>query len=224
MEQMYSNLPARTKRLINSWNTRTSILKFRAYSLLPVTETGIHYSIERVLTDANRPDLRFALYMITKELAVNAVKANLKVIHFLDHQTSINDVEKYGQILSQFRDLISEDWAARQAEKGKELNLFVEISFNRVDDILNIEVLNSRPITEIELARFENKLRLAMSDTDMSEYAMGGGDSEEGAGMGLLLIVNILKSLELPFESISIKCPNNLATVVTVKIPLGEEK
>lgn len=213
-------MPAEIAGILDNWNIDERNVKFRAYALLPATEQGIHYAIDHVLAEKERPDLRFAVYMIVKELAMNAVKANLKLTYFSEINVGLEDGEQYRWAIKRFHDLLDEDWAFMYAVKSRERSMFVEICFICDSDQLTIRVVNNRPISDFELARFRKKLSIALAADDMQEYALSGGDPEEGAGMGLMLIVNILRSLDLPLDALQIGADGSRATVVQFQIPL----
>lgn len=219
----FEHLPQRTIDTIDGWNLETTTLRFRTYVLPPITEQGINYGIQKLCNDLGRPELQIPLYLIIKELAVNATKANLKAVYFRESGFNLADDSEYRSVMRKFHDLLSEEWARKYAELGKYQNLFVEISFSRMAGSLLVQVANSRPITTTELNRFRDKIKLAEDESNCENYVLNGGDSEEGAGMGLLMIINALKSIDVSASALSIRVEDQKKTSVLVRIPLEEK-
>lgn len=78
-------------------------------------------------------------------------------------------------------------------QKAKKEGYYCMISFYYSSDGIRIEVINNAPITEQEEKSLREKLEKGMRYNDIAQFYMDNEDNTEGAGLGLALILIMLK-------------------------------
>lgn len=156
-------------------------------------EKYLQHSLRLVLDRFSRGDLLDMVYTITKELTINGVKANHKRLFFEERGFDIQDPTAYEEGVAAFRleftDEGTEQWGALALKRG----IFVKIHLSFDDTGLCIEVINNTPIAEIEERRMREKFKKSMGYSDIAEFYMDNMDNTEGAGLGIALIMILMK-------------------------------
>ena len=137
------------------------------------------------------------VYTCVKELMINATKANLKRVLFEKSKIDIDNEESYLKGMMEFRSLLSERLAQNFIKELKIRDYWVYIKFAYTQEGVRIEVINNAHITHIEDKRLREKLKKAMGYDDIAQFYMDQGDEMEGAGMGIALIVMLLKGMNI---------------------------
>jgi hypothetical protein len=80
-------------------------------------------------------------------------------------------------------------------------------------------------MTETELKNIKKKLEDAEKCEDVADYFLKneGDPNREGAGLGLVLIMMMLKSLSAPDDSLVISSKNNM-TRAYLRVPLKNDE
>ncbi len=198
-------------------------IKIRAYAILPVTEKGMSYIIDSILAKYNREDMVAPVYTAAKELAINGAKANIKTILFEENKISMDDEGQYSKGMGIFREELSEDWIFSYAKKSRERDLRVDIVYDFNPHRIIVEVINNRPISEKEDKRIRSKFQKAMAYDDIAQFYMDGGDSSEGAGMGIVLITMLLRAQGIDAHLFTIRSNYRDSTIAKVEFPLSED-
>lgn len=158
------------------------------------------------------------IYACTKELLVNASRANLKRAFFIKQNLDFNDMGQYVKGLSLMRNAIDSGEYKNYSENLKPLGLWVKFILKHSDCGIEIEVINATRIIEVEEKRIRMKLDKAMKYNNMAEFYHKEQDESEGAGMGIAIIVNLLKSAGIHPGLFRIYSEGN-HTVARVEIP-----
>ncbi|TGK17481.1 histidine kinase [Leptospira fluminis] len=162
------------------------------------------------------------LYTITKEMAINGVKANQKRIFFEDLGLDIRNPNHYNQALSQFKENFSEKMADEYGKRCLARGVFVKINVVYGEDGLVVEVINNTPVIDAEEARMREKMKKAMGYNDIAEFYMDNMDNTEGAGLGIALIMILLKSENIDPNLFRIQT-QAAETVARVEIPFNDK-
>ena len=198
-------------------------IKIRAYAILPVTECGMNYIAKTILKKYNRDDLLAPVYTSLKELALNGAKANVKTVLFKEQRIEMNNETDYARGMSMFKDELNEASIIQYATKAKEQNLMVEILYDYNPNRLIIEVINNRPISEKEETRIREKFKNAMKYDNIAQFYMDGGNSsDEGAGMGIILITMLLRGQGIDPHLFTIRSNHTDSTIAKVEFPISE--
>lgn len=186
------------------------------------TEKYILHTMNLVLGRYARLDLLDLSYTIVKELAINGIKANQKRIFFEEQGLDIHKDEDYEKGMLSFRGTVTERSQDIYGEKARIKGIYVKIYLTHNADGMCIEVENNTPITPTEERRMREKMKKSMSYNDIAEFYMDNMDNTEGAGLGLALIVILLKGAGLDPALFRILTKSD-RTVARVEIPFSDQ-
>lgn len=129
------------------------------------------------------------------ELVENAVKANLKRAFFIKQGFDLDITEQYQAGIAAFKasysDLHRTDYLT--ALRELELSVLVNVDHDRQRLLVFVEN-NTVPVAQEE-ARIRRQLAAAMNAAAFSDFCVQCGDSEEGGGLGLGMIVFLIRNL-----------------------------
>ena len=139
--------------------------------------------------------LGVALYSVIMELVGNAVKANLKRAYFREHSYSMEDPATYQAGLVAFKEshgtLKKEDYVSAL----EELELVVSVEVDLDHQRLLAYVENTTILIAEEEMRIRKKLGNAMDCSELTDFYMNYGDDVEGSGLGLAMIVFMIRQI-----------------------------
>lgn len=148
--------------------------------------------IELLLVRQDLKPLAFEMYTCLKELALNASKANYKLLFekYVTEPQGISSKKNYPHFLQMFKDEIMEHGNSRLFELAKKKNRYINITFQSTNDSIEVWVVNNQNISTIEKKAIMQRLGYSRKNDAVSFME---DDQTEGAGLGLMLIINILK-------------------------------
>ncbi len=208
------------KAAIDSAIEKEHLVRIRAYAVISATEAGLSYIVESILKRYNREDMLGPVYTSVKELSLNGAKANFKRILFEDEKINTEDDSEYERGMELFKNQLNEHMVLEYGKKSKDRKLYVDIFFDFNTDRLIVEVLNNRPISQKEDKRIREKFHTAMRYDDIAQFYMEGGDSSEGAGMGIVLVTMMLKAQQIDPHLFTIRSDYREKTLARVEFPL----
>ncbi|MBS0616725.1 MAG: hypothetical protein JSR44_00940 [Spirochaetes bacterium] len=211
------------KAAIDSAIANEHLVRIRAYAVISATESGINYIIQSILHKYGRDDMIGPVYTSVKELSLNGAKANFKRILFEDENLNSDDDADYEKGMGLFKDNLNENWVLEYGKKSRERKLYVDIFFDFNSERLIVEVMNNRPITQKEDIRIREKFHTAMRYDDIAQFYIEGGDSSEGAGMGIVLVTMMLKAQEIDPHLFTIRSDYREKTLARVEFPLSKD-
>ncbi len=186
-----------------------------------ITERYLLQTLRLVLEKCDRQDLIDMCYTIIKELAINGVKANQKRLFFEEVGLNIESPEDYSAGLARFRTEFSEAMNERYGRLAQERGVFVLVLINYDETGMCVEVVNNTPILRFEEDRLREKMKRGMGYNDIAEFYMDNMDNTEGAGLGIALILILLKGAGIDPALFRIfTLPDR--TVARVEIPFTE--
>jgi hypothetical protein len=204
-----------------------NIARVIAYTISDDVEMQVRQILYDILQTHNRIDLMAPIYTSVKELIINAIKANFKNIYFEDYtpKTPSNEIIKYEKALELFKLEISRENSNFFENFARNDGLKAIIDLWTDEKTLHVQVANPVTMTETELRNVKKKLLDAESCRDLADYCMKNIDDpyREGAGLGLILIMMMLKSLKAPRDSLIITSEPNRTTAY-LRIPLLVEE
>ena len=172
-------------------------------------------SIEAVIVKLlSKHDLTYLLdpiNTIMREIITNAIKANAKRYYFQKQNLDINNPESYNNGVLGFKT----DMIDRFMEIEDELNssgYIADISFKKIINGMSLIVKNNTPIHPEELKRINLRIEKAKTYNDFSDAYNDIYDDSEGAGLGLVLTMLLLKNTGIGEDSFSIDCNENYTT------------
>lgn len=189
----------------------SSLVLVNAILLKVLSRMGNIFLLETVIT-------------IVREIIFNAFKANLKRMYFLSEGIDINDTERYDEAMVSFKDnfLYNLD-SVVSVVKASDYN--ITITFSVKDNSLSLNVFNNVPIIDEELKRINLRIQKADEYETLTDAYNDVYDPTEGAGLGLILMIFLLKNSGIGADNFSIDSDKKGVTV-GIKIPkeLKEEK
>ncbi len=173
------------------------------------------------LDAVGRPDLRIHLAYCLHELGSNAKKANTKRAFFLEQGLDLSNPADYVAGMKRFKDetIPRIDYYLR---RQRELGLFVKFRFQRHSAGLTVSVVNNAVPTACEWERIQEKLRIASEIESIPEAVPRLEDETEGAGLGIVMMVMMLRNLGLSRDSLSIEVRGS-ETMASLHVPVSRE-
>jgi hypothetical protein len=193
------------------------------YVLNENTEREIEKTISEIFSEYNKKEFTGIIFTCIKELVINAAKANLKRILFEEHNMNIDNEEEYIAGMLRFREELTTSGILKYENKLKEKNFWVKISFEYNSSGVIIEVINNAHITKIEEKRLREKLKKAMQYTDIAQFYLEQGDEIEGAGMGIALVVMLLRGIGIDPSLFRLGNTKDKKTLLRIEVPFSDK-
>jgi hypothetical protein len=169
-------------------------ITIRLYDLEPQIGELIRKILDMLLARQNLQNYTHEMYVCLKELAINASKANYKILFekYISRPQKVTQERDYFHFLRLFQEEIEENGNRRLIELARQEDRFINITFQSSLDSIAIWVTNSQNISLIEKQALLKKLKKGefQSKDSFGEEP----DYAEGAGFGLSLILSILKN------------------------------
>ncbi len=131
---------------------------------------------------------------ILREIIVNALKANAKRVFFIKNDLDINDENHYKKGMIKFKKQVIGEFEKIEADLLRS-DFYVKIIFTYNPAEIQIMVINNSSILEDELKRIKFRISKAIQYNDFSEAYEEIEDDSEGAGLGIVLAVLLLKNM-----------------------------
>ncbi len=163
-----------------------------------------------------------AMHFVLMELVGNAVKANLKRVYFGRNGYSLNDTQSYQQGIEAFmRDYNSID-EVEYTKALHDLNLKVEVEVDINRERALIHVHNNTVILAEEERRVRRQLAGSMNIKNIVDFSMHYGDETEGRGLGLAMIVLLIRDLGFNPDYFRVYC-QGARTTARLEFPLSAD-
>jgi len=182
-------------------------------------EVVIETTLKSYLKNLNKANLFQQLSYILKEMIGNANKANLKRIHFIMNNLNINSQEDYKKGIQTFKEDSSVK-AKKYSDEMEKQGHFVKIDLYTENNNFIMSVTNNSELTDIEKERINNKIKKANKFNSIEEALEEGLDTTEGAGLGLILTLLMLRKIGLD-ENVFKLIDEKTHTKSLVQIPLS---
>jgi putative nucleotidyltransferase with HDIG domain len=209
-----------------------SKIKKAVQSGIPLTITTftlpheIEVYIEQVLTVflklVNQEKLRDYVVYCVQELAVNAKKANTKRVYFTERGLDLSSPGDYKEGMAHFKEITLNNighYLQLQKEKGLYIKLILQVKKN----IVHVEIRNNVAVTRTELIRIHDKLARSRQYNSLEDALSQVLDDSEGAGLGLVILVLMLKKMGLDEECFDI-LGTEKETIARLLIPLDKTR
>ena len=172
------------------------------------------------LKELGQDKLKEPLAYCLRELAVNAKKANTKRIYFKEKNLNLLDDNDYKAGMAKFKAETLDNidhWLKLQKEAG----LYIKVIFHTKSQILNLYVCNNAEITKKEQIRVYDRIARSRAFSSLEEALSTVLDDSEGAGLGIVILVLMLKKLGLDEEAFDIDVENG-ETIARISIPMSD--
>lgn len=162
------------------------------------------------------------MYNVVQELINNAVKANLKRTYFEQNGFLFDGKDSYHAGLAAFKlglqQISDADWRKATRELGFRVTLEISADERR----LLIYVENNALMIADEERRMRSHLAHAMGVKDLVEFSATYGDDTEGAGLGLALVIMLIKDMGFDPNSFRV-FSRGQCTVARLEFPLHKD-
>ena len=201
---------------------------YRTHSNDTEFKCSLQSDLDMLLDKYGMLRLRMPLMTCINELVVNAIKANYKNLYFEQYSPQNNALEliPYHKALQLFKLELSTrriDYFENLARK-KDVAVTLTMSIEQFgsDEYLQILVENPAEMTQIEIENVQKKFKVAECYRNITEYfeETETDPNKEGAGLGIIFIIMMMKNLEIAPEHLSITSAEN-RTVALFRIPLA---
>jgi hypothetical protein len=169
-------------------------ITIRLYDMESQTGELIRKILDMLLARQNLQDYTDELYVCLKELAINASKANYKILFekYIARPQKVTQEKDYSRFLKMFQEEIEKNGNRRLIDLARQEDRFINITFQSSLDSIAIWVTNSQNISLIEKQALLRKLK--QGEFKNKDSFGEEPDYAEGAGIGLNLILSILKN------------------------------
>jgi len=190
------------------------------YTLPHEIEVYIEKVIEVFLKLTNQSRLKDYIFYCVQELVVNAKKANTKRVYFTDRGLDINDPSDYELGMQNYK-IETINQIAHYLQLQKEKGLYIKVILQIKRNTIYIEIRNNVAANKFEQLRIHDKLARSREFDSLEDAMSRIPDDSEGAGLGLVILVLMLKKIGLDDDSFSIKTTGKY-TIASLSIPLDE--
>ncbi len=195
-------------------------LTFKTYTLPHETEIYLDKVLESFLIELGQEKLKEPLSYCLRELAVNAKKANTKRVYFLEKKLDLNKDQDYEFGMKTFKQETFDN-IQHFLQKQKDMGLYIKVVFQTKGKTLSIMVRNNVEITKKEQIRVYDRLARSRAFSSLEEAFSTVLDSSEGAGLGIVILVLMMKKIGLTEECFSIESEDG-ETVANITIPFSD--
>lgn len=199
--------------------TRMGIpLSITTYTMPHEIEMYIAEVLSCFLAEINQERLKDYLSYCINELSTNAKKANTKRVYFAEKKLNINDQDDYEIGMKSFKeDTLSNIGYYLQLQKDAGLYVKVIMQIKNQDIIL--EIRNNSEMTKTEYKRVFDKIARSRQFTSLEEALSQVLDESEGAGLGLVIMILMLKKVGLDDDNYQIAVENG-ETITRITMPM----
>jgi hypothetical protein len=195
--------------------------QFHFFHWNPAETTDVYDSLFSILEEQSLSNLTSSIYTITKDLILNGTKANYKRIFFIKTGLDINHPGDYELGVRMFKSKVLLGSLPDFAPIAKELNLWVEANFISDEENFTVKVKNNQSMVSPEILKIRTSLVYAQNYDDIMEYYLERADDSEGEGIGIALIIILLKDLGVPVSNFRIENQNGF-TEASIAFPWSD--
>jgi hypothetical protein len=192
---------------------------FICYSLIDNAEENARYTLTKILEKYNKDDWFIPIFSCLKELTTNAIKANAKKV--LTDEGIIKKEDDVVEVIRKIRSILNERANLEYGLKIKKKKLSTRIYFQFKPGMLIIQVINNLPLSVKELKRLGDRIEQSAKYDNLAEIYLDCPDPEaEGMGLGISMVVTLLKSINISHRNFSIRTDRVGKTYAQMDIPL----
>jgi len=188
-----------------------------SYTLPRATEAFMMDITTAFLQLLHREDIVDCITYCLKELTTNAKKANTKRIYFTEKKLDLFKQSDYEEGMKNFKEDTLND-QAHYLQLQKEARLYVKVTLFASDSKIEIKVQNNSQMTRTEFKRMFDKVARAKQFTSLNDAMAQILDSSEGAGLGIVIMMLMLKKIGLGQDAFEFTSENGV-TESRIEIP-----
>lgn len=196
-------------------------LSITTYTLPHDMEMYMAEVLALFLKELNQEFMTSYLTYCLQELITNSKKANTKRIYFKEKGLDINNEEDYNKGMQTFKEETLSN-ITYYLQKQKAAGLYVRLLLQFRNEKIKIEVRNNSIINVFEYRRIHDKLSRVQQYTSIEEAVSSVLDDSEGAGLGIIILVLMLKKIGMSEENFQTLCENG-ETITRIILPLSDQ-
>jgi putative nucleotidyltransferase with HDIG domain len=197
-------------------------LTITTFTLPHEIEVYIEQVITVFLKQLDQEKLKDYIVYCVQELAVNAKKANTKRVYFVERGLDLNNPDDYKLGMSSFKENTLSN-IAHYLQIQKEKGLYIRLMLQIKNNIIYVEIRNNVAATKTELIRIHDKLARSRQYDNLEDALSQVLDDSEGAGLGLVILVLMLKKMGLDEDCFDI-IGTDKETIARIIIPLDQTR
>lgn len=159
------------------------------------------------------------LIVLIKEIASNCSRAHAKRLYFRERGLNLKDEETYLRHIKEYSQDVLGHWDDFCLIHGNN-NYYIRLKIQKEDDRLVLSVENNAEIIPIEWKRIEFRQEVFERINNIDRAFSSVRDSTEGAGLGIVMTLLLLRNSNIPPEGFQIKSADGI-TVTTLEVPLN---
>jgi HD-like signal output (HDOD) protein len=190
---------------------------FKFYNMNQNVENTLYKTLDRFLLQLDVISIRDSVLAAVKEIVTNAIKANVKRVYFHSNQADILNEQEYLEKMDHFKN----DYLDKRNEFEEGLikhNYGVFVSFVHNKSLMRIRIMNNIRLAPEEVKRIQFRIERARTYNDLAEAFMDASNEQEGAGLGLIMTLMMLKNDGLSDSAFKFESVGN-KTMFTIDIP-----
>ncbi|HEQ71959.1 MAG TPA: HDOD domain-containing protein, partial [Spirochaetia bacterium] len=195
-------------------------LTIKLFSIPHDIELYLERMLESFLVELGQEKLKDRLAYCMREIALNAQKANTKRVYFQEKDLDINDKQDYETGMKNFKEETLEN-INHFLQKQKEHGYYIKIILQKRGNNFDIIVKNNVEITKTEQIRIFDRIARARAFNSVEDAPSTLIDNSEGAGLGIIIIILMLKKIGLSEDCLDIDFVEG-ETVASLSIPFSE--
>ena len=150
----------------------------------------------------DKDDLIDHVKYCVQELATNAKKANTKRLYFAEKGLDLFNKDEYEKGMENFKEETFSNIDSYM-EKLEDAGLYIKFSIQKIENEIIIEIRNNSVLTEFEFVRILEKLEHSKHIVSTQEAFDQILDNSEGAGLGIIIMILMLKKSGLSEKNLS---------------------
>ncbi len=215
-----SSIPVNIDMIRNAIKSGVPLV-LTTYTFPRKVEAYVDEVIRVFLRELNQQQMTETLSFCMKELANNGKKANTKRVYFEDKGLDLENPEDYKKGMEAFKTetLTNQKfWLELQKNKG----LYIKITLQAANNKIKLETRNKCELNVTEYKRIHDKITRATMFDSLEEGMAAMLDESEGAGLGLTMMVLMLKKIGLTEENYQVISENG-ETITRLILPFSEK-
>lgn len=161
----------------------------------------ISSTLQKLFLQLEKPYLAETVFMILKELLMNANRANAKKLYFEKNSFSPDNPEEYSQGLKNFKREILSNWDETKGGITGD-KYFVKLEILPGESKINFRITNNTSLLKVEEERILTRMNRAEGYKTVIDAYKDMSDSSESAGLGLVMSILLLRNIGLTRENL----------------------
>jgi len=191
-------------------------IEFEGYTVTRDFQMTANKILSIFLSVCKKERFLSSLAYSSSELLGNADKANIKRCFCKECNLDINNPLDYEAAMIDFKVEISTN-LNHYRELQEKNGLYIKYKLSYIDGKIILRIINKATLTEDEKRRIQKKIEKARQYQSIEEAYLTI-DQSEGSGLGLIIIILMLKQIGLGPECFNIESKNG-ETISSVLIP-----